>query len=346
MPIELSQVKRQIQDHLQEGLLIVVGTGLSIAEGIPGMGLLAEYLKIQIPAKLAGTPDPAWDEVVAALDGGAHLEAAMEKATLRPATVEAIVAAVATLISSAERKVFERILAGTAVLPFTVFVKHLFKAGRKFHVITTNYDRLIEIATEAAQIGVDSRFFGYLHGRMDAKRSADSHREFYFAGKNLAFRPLSCLCVHKPHGSLDWFEVDGKIVRCPIEIGRVPIIITPGASKYRESFRWAFDHQRTAGNRAATNATRLKFIGYGFNDDHLEQYLCPGLRLSKPTIIVTKHLSDNALRVIRNSKDVDVIALCAVSEIDLRTRIVSSRGEEVIVDEHLWNLEGFNKGVL
>ena len=126
----------------------------------------------------------------------------------------------------------------------------------------------------------------------------------------------------------------------------MPIIITPGASKYRESFRWAFDHQRTAGNRAATNATRLKFIGYGFNDDHLEQYLCPGLRLSKPTIIVTKHLSDNALRVIRNSKDVDVIALCAVSEIDLRTRIVSSRGEEVIVDEHLWNLEGFNKGVL
>ncbi len=161
MAIELSQVKRQIQDHLQEGPLIVVGTGLSIAEGIPGMGALAEYLKRHIPNKLAGTPDPAWDQVVAALDGGAHLEAAMEKATLRPATVEAIVAAVATLISSAERKVFERILAGTAVLPFTVFVKHLFKAGRKFHVITTNYDRLIEIATEPAQIGVEKRLFRY-----------------------------------------------------------------------------------------------------------------------------------------------------------------------------------------
>ena len=45
MTIELSRVKGHLQDHLQEGLLIVVGTGLSIAEGIPGMGLLADHLK-------------------------------------------------------------------------------------------------------------------------------------------------------------------------------------------------------------------------------------------------------------------------------------------------------------
>jgi hypothetical protein len=346
MALGISAVKKQIQDHLQEGLLLIVGTGLSIAEGIPGMAPLAEHLKAEIPAKISKCPDPGWSQVVAALDAGDNLESAMAKVTLEETTVDAIVATAATLISAKEREVFKRVLNGKQVLPFTVFVKHLFRAARKFHLITPNYDRLVELATEAAQIGVDSRFFGYLHGQTEPKRSADAHRESYITGKNPSFRPCPCLCVYKPHGSLDWYEMDGKIVRCPIEIDRVPIIITPGASKYRESFRWAFDDQRVAGNHAATSATRLMFIGYGFNDDHLEQYLCPGFRLTKPSVIVTKDLSPNAMKVIKNSQGTDVKALCAVSNTDPRTRIVTSSGEELIVDECLWNLESFNKGII
>jgi len=345
MPLELSTVKRRLQDHLQECLLIVVGSGLSAAEGIPGMWPLAEHLKREIPPRLAATPDPAWDVVAGALDAGDNLEVAMGNANLLPATVEMIVAETARLISAKERSVFSKVMAGERELPFTPFVKHLFKAGKKFHLITTNYDRLIEFAAEAAKIGVDSRFFGYLHGRSDPKRSADAHRESFFSGKTSSFRSLPCLCVHKPHGSLDWFEIGDKIVRCPVETGAVPMIITPGAAKYRESFRVAFDDQRNAGNQAASASNRLLFIGYGFNDDHLEQYLCPNRKLSKPTVIITEKLSENALKVISNSKGSDVIALCAASMSDW-TRIVNQDGEDLIVTEQLWNLDGFNKGVL
>ena len=151
--------------------------------------------------------------------------------------------------------------------------------------------------------------------------------------------------VHKPHGSLDWFDVGGKIVRCPVEVGRAPVIITPGADKYQKSFRLAFDDQRNSGNRAASQANRILFIGYGFNDDHLEQYLCPDLKLTKPTVIVTQTLSDNALKVIMNSKETEVIALCAVPGTGW-TRVVNQNGEDLTVTEQLWNLEGFNKGCL
>lgn len=346
MTLELSKIKSQLQDHLQEGLLLVVGTGLSIAEGVPGMGPLAEHLKQVIPEKLVCAPDSAWDAVVSALDGGDNLESAMGKTTLSGSTVDAIVAASAVFIASKEREVFRRVLSGQRQLPFTMFVKHLFKAGKRFHLITPNYDRLIELATEAAEIGVDSRFFGYLYGHADPKRSADAHRESYVAGKNTLLRSLPCLSVYKPHGSLDWFNIGGKVVRSPMETGEVPVIITPGASKYRESFRRAFDDQRISGNRFVTNATRFMFIGYGFNDDHLEQHLCPGLKVTKPSVIVAKVLTDNARRLISNSSDIDVIGLTAVSDSDLRTRIVSSSGEELIVDEQLWHLEGFNTGVL
>lgn len=300
MPLELSTVKRRLQDHLQEGLLIVVGSGLSAAEGIPGMSSLAEHLKRTIPPRLATLPDPAWSTIVSALDAGDNLEKAMGKVNLLLTTIEMIIAETALLISAREKIVFTKVLAGERELPFTTFAKNLFKAGKRFHLITTNYDRLIEFATESAEIGVDSCFFGYLHGRSDSKRSAGAHRELYYSGNKPQSRNLSCLCVHKPHGSLDWFEVGEKIVRCPVETGRAPIIISPGADKYHKSFQIAFDEQRSAGNRAASNANRLLFIGYGFNDDHLEQYLCPSLKVTKPTVIITQTLSENALKVIKN----------------------------------------------
>ncbi len=346
MTLDPSQVTRQLQDHLQEGLLIVVGTGPSIAEGIPGMESLAKHLVRTIPGKLTSAPDDGWSQVAQALEEGANLEEAMGKTNLLPTTIEEIVAETARLISNKERKVIERVLSGSRVLPFTLFFNHLFRAGKRFHLITTNYDRLIELAAEAAGIGVDSRFFGYLFGRHEPKRAADAHREVYYTGKNASFRHQPCLCVYKPHGSLDWLSVDNKIVRCPIGLNMLPVIITPGTSKYRESFRWAFDDQRTAGNRAATSATRLLFVGYGFNDDHLEQYVCPSLTLTKPTVIIVKHLTENARKVIKNSKLAEVTALSAVSETDLRTRVLTQQGEEVILNEPLWNLEGFNKGVL
>ena len=73
----------------------------------------------------------------------------MGKVTLKPTTVDAIVSTTANLISTKEHDVFKRVLNGKKVLPFTVFVKHLFKAGRrKFHLITANYDRLVELATK------------------------------------------------------------------------------------------------------------------------------------------------------------------------------------------------------
>jgi len=346
MALDLPQVKRLLQDHLQEGLLLVVGTGLSIAEGIPGMWPLGEHLKSVIPEYLKDAPDPEWDVVVAALNAGDHLETAMAKANLKATTINVIVDTTAKLILEKELEVFDLVLSGSKTLPFTVFIKHLFKAGKQFNLITPNYDRLIELATEAAGIGVDTRFVGHLMGSSNPKRSADSHRESYSVGKNVMLRAVSNLRIYKPHGSLDWFEVNGAIVKSSFNTGRTPIIITPGASKYRESFRWAFDDQRTAGNKSVAASTRFMFIGYGFNDDHLEQQLCPNLKLTKPTIILSKHLTENAEKIIKNSVGLQVIGICAVSDTDLRTRIISSSGDELIVNEQFWNLDGFNQEVI
>jgi len=77
MSLALPDVKRQLQDHLQEGLLMIVGTGLSMAEGISGMGDLSVHLKYVMSAHVANNPDPGWNDIVSALDSGDNLEAAM-----------------------------------------------------------------------------------------------------------------------------------------------------------------------------------------------------------------------------------------------------------------------------
>jgi hypothetical protein len=345
MAINISDIKKRLQEHLQEGLLIVVGTGLSIAEGLPGMIELASHLKKVVPTKLSIT-DPNWNKVVDNLDSGKDLENALSDINLLPSTIDIIIQETALLVSASEYNVFKDVISGKRTLPFTNFVKHLFKAGKKFHLITPNYDRLIELATEFAGIGIDTRFNGYLIGQMDPKRSADAHRESFISGRNKDFRPLPCLNVYKPHGSLDWYEFENKIIRSPVTINKLPIIITPGISKYRESFRRVIDDQRNAGNRAVTNAKRFLFIGYGFNDDHLEQYLCPNLQLIKPSVIITKKLTENAKKLISNNKNVDLITLTAHTTTESRTNISTPSGDELVVDEALWNLEGFLKGVI
>lgn len=50
--MELDEVKRIIQDFFQENTVTIIGSGLSLAEGILGMSALATELLSQIPKLL------------------------------------------------------------------------------------------------------------------------------------------------------------------------------------------------------------------------------------------------------------------------------------------------------
>ena len=50
--MELDSIKQIIQDFFQENTLTVVGSGLSAAEGIPGMSALSNELQSKIPQLL------------------------------------------------------------------------------------------------------------------------------------------------------------------------------------------------------------------------------------------------------------------------------------------------------
>lgn len=50
--MELSALEKQLQKHLGDGLVLVIGSGLSCAESVPGMGPLGPEHGIEYLARL------------------------------------------------------------------------------------------------------------------------------------------------------------------------------------------------------------------------------------------------------------------------------------------------------
>ena len=69
------ELKRQFQNHLSDGLVTVVGSGLSCAEGIPGMRALADFLLTEIPNSLDISCHADWQPIADLLSSGIDLEA-------------------------------------------------------------------------------------------------------------------------------------------------------------------------------------------------------------------------------------------------------------------------------
>ena len=76
--VDSNQLKSNIQNFFQEGTVIVVGSGLSLAEGIPGMKELADELFNVLPNYLVDQDDKLiWDKIRSSILAGDGLEKAL-----------------------------------------------------------------------------------------------------------------------------------------------------------------------------------------------------------------------------------------------------------------------------
>ena len=76
--MELSALKKQLQRQFGDGLVLVIGSGLSCAEGVPGMGPLGRHLVTHIPASLSQEDNTLWQEIYPLIETDG-LEAALLK---------------------------------------------------------------------------------------------------------------------------------------------------------------------------------------------------------------------------------------------------------------------------
>ena len=344
--MDLHTLKKQLQDHLGDGLVTIIGSGLSCAEGLPGMGELGDHLLASVGHDLTGEDQATW-EAASPLIKDKGLEAALLAAPPTALVEDRIVAATAHLIAERERKVVASVFNSTTKLRLTRLLPHLVMPPNGMTIVTANYDRLVEVAVEEAGMGADTMFVGRFAGqlseresRMSFCKSATLHR-----GKPmLQYRPRVLVC--KPHGSLDWYLRGGRPVSYGGELrDAVRLIITPGKNKFRNGYESPFDHHRSRANEAIDRAARYLVLGYGFNDDHLETHLTPRIKEGKPTLMLTWALSDAARKLAKENPNVIALESCQIGGA-AGTQVICNRHEYQFAGLSIWDVNSFVAEVL
>lgn len=344
--MELHELKVRLQQHMSDGLVTIVGSGLSCAEGLPGMGELADYLCGTVGPGLGCDDNALWAEIKMLIHAKG-LEAALLEKTPSAALETSIAAATAKLICERERSVVTEVFAGTRILRLTRLIAHLLKPSTGVPIITTNYDRLVEIAAEEAGLGVDTMFIGRFAGTMNERESRLSFcRDVTLKRNRVAYHYHPRALVCKPHGSLDWYLRNGKPVHYSGELPEASrLIITPGQNKFRNGYESPFDHHRNRANDAIDRASRFLILGYGFNDDHLETHLSPAIRGGKPTLLITHTLTVKAEAMATDQANVIAIDYSNQAGKD-GTRVVIDNTHLFFPDLALWDVHSFITEVL
>jgi hypothetical protein len=333
--VEHEDLVRFVQNHFTDGLVIVVGSGLSEAEGIPGMRALAEHL-LQSAVELSGEDAAAWSRVASVLTEGKGLEAALLEYAPSETLEAWIVRKTVEFLLPRELEVVREVVKGVRTLRLTTFLRKILKPQSGLPILTPNYDRLIEVACEMAGFHVDTTAIGLYAGRFDHERSCmASCRGRKQVGKTVILEHFPRAVVLKPHGSFDWYRHGTGAVRCSLDLAADRLVITPGLNKYKAGYSAPFDKHRELANDHIKRSARLLVVGYGFNDDHLQTHLVKRIQDGVPTLILTLSASERVRKLALESPNCVCVFKAAGSE---GITVLSRAGESEHQGPGLWDL--------
>lgn len=315
---------------------LIVGTGLSIVYGVPGMKDLAKYLGNEINNSHRKRLKDIWKKHYNKIETDG-LEAGLANLTQNEnILVDAIKPITAKYILESEEKLHRTILEeNTGFCKLLAYLSGTVSVGKKvIDIMTPNYDRIIEIVCDKLGIGVITGFKGSLYGKFD---------------KNILKQPTevyncrNCVWVRlfKPHGSINWVNEDGNVYltndyEILKEKAQYIEIVTPGSSKYKVGLtNNTFRCMREEFNELLSPEENysLLFYGYGFNDDHFDTALFDSFQ--KNVLILSREVKQEMISKARERKNITIF----FHEDDKEYMIYKSKKYEI--DMPLWDINQF-----
>lgn len=331
--------KKQAQDYYSKAPVIILGSGASAAFGLSSMSALADYLiRNVIVDGLTDEENSTWSQFSKLLAEGVDLETALHKVHLTENLTSAVVLKTWELINPEDIGVFEKSIQYRDLFPLGSLLRVMFQSTLKeIDIITTNYDRLAEYACDQESI---YHYTGFSHGFI---RNVISPEQVKTERR---------VNIWKVHGSLDWYKPEegatfGLANTSPLPDGVLPQIITPGNDKYRLTHLEPFRTIIGAADNAIQNANSFLCVGFGFNDQHIQEKLVQKCVGEKSCLtLITYSLSDAAKSFLFESK-VDNYLAIERGETDEKSVIYSSMLDDPLyVDGNYWSMGGFLNAII
>ncbi len=315
MNLDLDKASQEFQGVLKKHPVLVVGTGPSRALD-PRFGMRELAMELHRTVQ-PGSDTEQWKQVLASLDSGKGLEDALDVVT-ETGLKERIVTATGAFVASVDRDWIWRVSTGEVTGPLHGLLRKLVDGlpptDPVLHVVTPNYDMLIEHTCDALEVPWTDGFTAGSTCRRDWGAARNSMLKITREPRGKSYtdtpRIMPHIQLHKVHGSINWFRNtdETRLLRCdrmidgPLPAGWRRAMITPGRGKLEEAGK---NRERFAeADAAIAGASAFLIVGYGFNDDHIHNGIrkrlvdqgCSG-------IVVTQDWSPKIEDWIRNSSD-------------------------------------------
>lgn len=315
---------------------LIIGTGLSIVYGVPGMKDLADFLNKEINGSDNEKVKKMWSNRYSAIERNG-LEAGLANITQEETVlVDTIKNLTARFILESEEiqhnSIWERDTGFSKLLAYlsgTVGVNH-----KVIDIMTPNYDRIIEIVCDKLEIGVITGFRGNIYGRYHSgflRKPDDMYN----------CRNCSWVRLFKPHGSINWINENGNeylindyhVLQEKTEYIE---IVAPGSSKYREGFvNNTYREMREAFNELLIQKDNysLMFYGYGFNDDHFDTVFFQSFK--RNVLILAREVKPEIIDKALKAKNITIF----YHEKNKEYMIYKSK--KYMIDLPLWDIDQF-----
>ena len=177
----------------------------------------------------------------------------------------------------------------------------------RLNIITTNYDRLIEVGAEFAGIHLMDRFVGNM---MPIFRSSRLNLDIHYNPPGIRGEPRyleGVARMTKLHGSVDWIQNDGEIRRVGLPFGAekiepymqapglygadvLKLMIYPNSAKDRETAEYPYVElfRDFAASICRPNSTLVTY-GYGFGDEHINRVIHDMLTIPSTHLVVISY---------------------------------------------------------
>lgn len=304
----------EIQTIFRATPVVLAGSGFSCGYGLPHMGALGGHLVKVIEARLtSGDAKAIWADALAAITTNLEdgLNTIPQGVPGRDEIVAAIRQETAKLILEETMRAEASVLAHPTPKTHAPvrLLKRLYEGSPQnadsISVITTNYDTLLELFCDLAELPLDTGFVGFRRRKPRANPIFQSQFIRVWATDKKGMQPEHRCCktvrLHKPHGSISWLATpDGPVEVLNDTSDAARAIVVPGPSKYQDALvNTLFDTMRTEMNSVLAKADALLCVGFGFNDDHLQGVIKARLAQRMPMIIVTRDSTDNIEKLLK-----------------------------------------------